>query len=108
MPGGERRLHDRRGMKGGALRFAAALAGPALVSLIPMAVAPALPAMATEFAHGRDGALFAQMIMTMPAIMLILGAPLASLLCERIGIRKTFLIASALFVVAGGSGLLVD
>ncbi|SNS25671.1 Predicted arabinose efflux permease, MFS family [Sphingomonas laterariae] len=95
-------------MSGGALRFWTALAGPALVSLIPMAVAPALPAMAQEFAAGHDGALFAQMIMTMPAIMLILGAPLASLACERIGIRPTFLAAAALFTVAGGAGLLVD
>ncbi|WP_380876568.1 MFS transporter [Sphingomonas sp. DBB INV C78] len=90
------------------LRFLTALAGPALVSLIPMAVAPALPAMAAEFAHGHDGALFAQMIMTMPAIMLILGAPLASLACERIGIRTTFLTAAALFAISGGAGLLVE
>ncbi|ARS26567.1 hypothetical protein KC8_04590 [Sphingomonas sp. KC8] len=90
------------------LRAAVALSGPALVSLIPMAVAPALPAMAANFSHGQDGALFAQMIMTMPAIMLIIGAPLASLLCERIGIRTTFLAAAALFTLAGSAGMLVD
>lgn len=91
-----------------ALRAAVALSGPALVSLIPMAVAPALPAMAADFSSGQDGALFAQMIMTMPAIMLIIGAPLASLLCERIGIRATFLAAAALFTLAGSAGMLVD
>lgn len=101
-------MSDRTGPKRGAIRFLTALAGPALVSLIPMAVAPALPAMAIEFAGGRDGALFAQLIMTMPAIMLILGAPLASLACERVGIRPTFLAAAALFAIAGSAGLLVD
>lgn len=94
-------------MTGGLARAAVVLAGPALVALIPMAVAPALPAMAQAFAQGGDGTLFAQMIMTMPAIMLILGAPLASLGCERIGTRAVFLAACALFAAAGGAGLFV-
>jgi MFS family permease len=89
-------------------RAALALAAPALVALIPMAVASALPAMARDLAPGKDGAFFAQMIMTMPAVMLIVGAPLASLLCERIGIRTTFAAAAALFTVAGAAGLFLD
>lgn len=89
-------------------RLLVALATPALVSLIPMAVASALPAMAQKFAPGGDGAFLAQMIMALPAIMLIIGAPLASLLCERIGIRPTFLAATAIFTVAGAVGLVLD
>lgn len=89
-------------------RLALALAAPALVALIPMAVASALPAMARDLAPGRNGAFFAQMIMTMPAIMLILGAPAASIACERIGIRTTFAAAAALFTLAGSAGLLLS
>lgn len=89
-------------------RLALALAAPALVALIPMAVASALPAMARDLAPGRDGAFFAQMIMTMPAIMLIVGAPAASIACERIGIRITFAAAAALFTLAGSAGMLLN
>ncbi len=42
----------------------------------------------------------------MPAIMLILGAPLASLAGDAIGIRTTFLLPQPCFAVASRSGLL--
>ena len=84
------------------------IAGPTLVTLIPMAAAPALPAMAAKFApsFGGDGALFAQLVMTVPALMLILAAPLAGILCERIG-RRAVLLASLLLFTVTGAGALI-
>lgn len=84
------------------------IAGPTLVTLVPMAAAPALPAMAAEFAASfkGDGALFAQLVMTVPAIMLILAAPLAGLSTERWGRRTVLLASLALFVVAGAGALM--
>ncbi|HWI10068.1 MAG TPA: MFS transporter, partial [Burkholderiaceae bacterium] len=84
------------------------VAGPTLVTLIPMAAAPALPAMAAKFAasFGGNGALFAQLVMTVPALMLILAAPLAGVLVERLG-RRPVLLASLLLFTLAGAGALV-
>ena len=80
--------------------------GPALVALIPMAAAPSLPVMAREFAFGGDGQLFAQMVMTVPAVMLILFSPLAGLATERYGTRAC-MIASLILYSASGAGVLL-
>ena len=67
----------------GAVKACIVIAGPTLVALIPMAAAPALPAMAQAFKDSGNGALFAQLVVTAPAIMVILGAPLAGILTVR-------------------------
>lgn len=82
--------------------------GPALVALIPMAAAPALPAMAREFAVGGDGQLFAQMIMTVPAVMLILFSPLAGLITEKVGARSCMLVCLAVYTLSGAGVLLAE
>ncbi len=84
-----------------------AVAGPSLISLVPMAVAPALPAMAQHFAQGSDGALFAQMVMAVPAIMIIVAASLSGFLAERLGRRTVLLTALALYALSGLACLVV-
>ena len=84
-----------------------AVAGPSLISLVPMAVAPALPAMAERFAHGGDGALFAQMVMAVPALMIIVAASLSGFLAERMGRRTVLLSALLLYALAGLACLFV-
>jgi MFS family permease len=83
------------------------IAGPTLVTLIPMAAAPALPAMAAKFAasFGGNGALFAQLVMTVPAFMLILAAPLAGILSEKLGRRFVLIASLMLFTLAGAAAL---
>jgi MFS family permease len=78
-----------------------AVAGPALISLVPMAVAPALPAMAAHFAAGGDGAFFAQMVMAVPALMIIVSSALSGFLAERLGRRAVLLAALALYAASG-------
>jgi MFS family permease len=78
-----------------------AVTGPSLIALVPMAVAPALPAMAEQFAQGDDGAFFAQLVMAVPAIMIILAAALSGFLAERLGRRVVLLSALLLYAVAG-------
>ncbi|SFV17279.1 MFS transporter [Pseudoduganella namucuonensis] len=80
--------------------------GPALIALIPMAAAPAMPAMAAHFAPGGDGALFAQLVMTIPAVLLILSATITGIVAERVGRRAVLLAALALFAAAGMAALL--
>jgi MFS family permease len=84
-----------------------AVAGPSLISLVPMAVAPALPAMAQHFAQGGDGALFAQMVMAVPAVMIIAAASLSGFLAERVGRRTVLLSALLLYTLAGLACLIV-
>ena len=54
---------------------AVCIVGPALVSLIPMAAAPAMVAMAKHFGTSADSQFFSQIVMTLPAAMLVLSAP---------------------------------
>lgn len=84
------------------------IAGPALVSLIPMAAASAMPAMAARFGAMSDGTLFAQMVMTVPAIMLIVAAPITGILSARFGLRLTLLASLLLYLVGGAGVLFVD
>ncbi|HWI10067.1 MAG TPA: MFS transporter [Burkholderiaceae bacterium] len=84
-----------------------AVAGPSLISLVPMAVAPALPAMAQRFAQGGDGALFAQMVMAVPALMIIVAASLSGFLAERLGRRTVLLSGLLLYALAGLACLIV-
>jgi MFS family permease len=84
------------------------LAGPGLVSLVAIAVSPAMPAMAAYFAPGESGTLFAQMIMTLPAIMMIIGAPLMGFIAERIGRRAVLILSLLLYVSGGSAGLFLS
>ncbi len=81
------------------------VAGPALIALVPMAVIPALPQMATHFANGSDGAMFAQMVMTAPAIFIILATLVSGWLVERAG-RRHVMLASLLAYALSGLGLM--
>lgn len=82
------------------------IAGPALASLIPMAAAPAMPAMAAQFSGSGDGQFFAQMVMTIPAVLLIIAAPLTGVLSSFIG-RRMILLTSLVLYIVGGAGVLV-
>lgn len=84
------------------------IAGPALVALIPMAAAPALVAMAAHFGQSGSSELFSQIVMTLPAAMLILAAPLAGMLSARIGQRAVLLASLVLYVIGGAGVLLVS
>jgi len=84
------------------------IAGPSLVTLIPMLAAPAMPLMAAQFSMGGDGTLFAQLVMTVPAIALILAAPIAGLLAEKFGHRTIMLCGLGVFTLSGAAALLLD
>ncbi|PRX27326.1 putative MFS family arabinose efflux permease [Paraburkholderia sp. BL18I3N2] len=90
------------------LKSTVLVAGPTMVTLIPMAAAPAMPAMAAHFPGAGSGSLFAQLVMTIPAIILILVAPLAGIVAEIIGRRTVMLLGLAFFVLSGGAALFVD
>lgn len=92
----------------GGLVAAVCIAGPALVSLIPMAAAPAMVAMARHFGTSADSQFFSQIVMTLPAAMLVLSAPLAGLLAGRTGQRAVLLGSLVLYLIGGAGVLLVS
>ena len=71
-----------------------------------MAAAPALVAMASHFNAGADRQLFSQLVMTLPAAMLVLTAPIAGWLAARLG-QRGILLGSLLLYVLGGAGVLL-
>lgn len=84
------------------------VAGPALVALIPMAAAPALVAMTEHFGASPDSQFFSQIVMTLPAVMLILCAPLAGWASGKIGQRAVLLGSLVLYIVGGAGVMLID
>ncbi len=67
------------------------------VSMLPLAVAPGVLLMARQF-----GEITAQLVMTLPAVMMILGAALCGYLAERWG-RRTTIVAALLVYACGGA-----
>lgn len=79
--------------------------GAGINSLIPMAVSPALPAMALHFGGGNEGELAAKLVMASPALATAIISPFVGPIAQRIGFRFTLLAALTVFVVAGTAGL---
>lgn len=84
------------------------LASPVLSALVAVGIAASLPAMAAQFGSGSDGALFAQVVMAVPAVMMMIGAPLAGFAAQRVGRRACLLTALILYVIGGTAGLYIS
>jgi len=84
------------------------ISGPSLVTLIPMLAAPAMPLMAAHFGVGGDGTMFAQLVMTAPAVALILAAPIGGILAEKFGRRMIMLCGLGMFTLSGSAALALD
>ncbi len=76
-------------------------------TLTPIAtalIAPALPAMQAHFSGVPQSSLLVRLVLTLPALFIVLSAPFAGLFTDRLG-RMPILIASiALYGLAGISG----
>ena len=101
-------MHGAQDRNAGWLVAAVCIAGPALVALIPMAAAPALVAMAQHFGANADSQLFSQIVMTLPAAMLVGAAPIAGWLAGKVGQRAVLLVSLLLYIVGGAGVLLID
>lgn len=79
--------------------------GPALVSLIPMAVAPAMPQMEVQFGLTGGGGSFAQLVMSSSAFALPVCAVLLGIIEKRLDKRVCLLASLLLFALSGAAGL---
>lgn len=71
-------------------------------------IAPALPAMRDQFVDVPNIDFWVRLVLTLPALFIVINAPIAGYIVDRIG-RKKLLVGSALlYAVAGGSGYLAS
>lgn len=93
------------GSLGAALSLTVLLCGAISVGLVFVALVPVLPLLAAEYAgpDGKGGELFAQSVMTFPAIGLIVGGFASALMIRALGPAQ--LLAIGLFMI-GVCGLL--
>jgi MFS family permease len=84
-----------------------AIAGSCGQSLIFSALPPALPLIAAHFGGGQKGAFFAQMLMTMPSLGLLLGGLVSGLVVDRGGLRRVMIMSMFFYGALGACGLFV-
>lgn len=71
-------------------------------------VAPALPAMQAFFADVPNVEFLVRLVLTMPALTIVMGAPIAGAIVDRYGRKRLLVFSALLYGVAGSSGYLLD
>jgi MFS family permease len=84
------------------------LATSTLTVMSGATISPALPQMEDHFEQVEGVAYLVRLVLTMPALFIVFGGPIAGLLADRIG-RKTLLVAATiLYGLAGSSGFVLS
>ena len=65
-------------------------------------IAPSLPAMQTHFTDVANSEFWVRLVLTIPALFIVIGSPIAGQLVDKIG-RKPLLLGSAILYGFGGS-----
>ncbi|WP_340315856.1 MFS transporter [Rhizorhabdus argentea] len=81
------------------------LSGTAMMALVFVALAPVLALLARHLGGGQQGAFYAQMLMSTPALGIVIGGPLAGALIGRWGPPAVLLGALLGYALFGGFGL---
>jgi len=71
-------------------------------------IAPALPAMQAHFAGVENSDLLVRLVLTVPALAIVVGAPLAGVIGDLRGRARLLYMAILLYAAAGSSGLYLD
>lgn len=71
-------------------------------------IAPALPAMLVHFASVPNGEYWVKLVLTMPALFIVIGAPIAGLIVDRFGRKPLLIFTVFLYGMAGSSGFFLD
>src|SRR6185437_1411885 len=79
------------------------MTGPMCISLALVACVASLPQIAQDF--GSRGTFIAQMMISMVAFGLMLGAPVSGWILARMGTRGTYIASAVVFAVAGAGGM---
>lgn len=90
------------------LTAATLLLASSLTVMAGAVIAPALPAMHAHFAEVPNSGTWVRLVLTISALPIVVGAPLAGLIGDRGGRTRLLLASIALYVIAGSSGLYLD
>lgn len=71
-------------------------------------IAPSLPAMQEHFREIDSAALWVRLVLTLPALFIVIGSLIAGVVVDRFGRKPLLLAATALYGIAGASGYLLD
>ncbi|MFH8784990.1 MFS transporter [Streptomyces roseoverticillatus] len=88
--------------------LATLLVASMLTTMAGAIIAPSLPAMEKHFSSVDNAAFLVRMVLTIPALMIAVGAPFVGTLVDRVGRKPVLACSVGLFGIAGGSGLLLD
>jgi len=81
------------------------LAISSLTVMSGAAVAPALPSLRDAYGGGEDVETLSKLVLTLPALLIALTAPLSGRVVDRFGRRGPLAIALVLYAAAGSAGL---
>lgn len=71
-------------------------------------IAPSLPAMQSHFQSVSNAALWVRLVLTLPALFIVVGCLIAGVVVDRFGRKPLLLAATALYGLAGASGYILD
>lgn len=71
-------------------------------------IAPSLPAMQSHFDNVANSEFWVRLVLTIPALFIVIGSPIAGQLVDRIGRKPLLLGAAILYGFAGSSGLILN
>lgn len=68
-------------------------------------IAPSLPAMQQHFAEVANVAYWVRLVLTVPALLIAIGAPFVGVLIDQLGRKPLLTTALVVYGLAGSSGL---
>lgn len=71
-------------------------------------IAPSLPAMQAQFTQVNNAGLWVRLVLTLPALFIVIGSPIAGIVVDRLGRKPLLVAAVALYGLAGASGYILD
>ena len=86
------------------LKLIVILSASMLTIMGAAAIAPALPEMLEYFADVPDAGLLVSMVVTLPALGIIISSPFIGILADRYSRKKMLMISLAIFAIVGATG----
>lgn len=71
-------------------------------------IAPSLPAMQNYFNQVENAELWVRLVLTIPALAIVIGSPIAGQIVDSIGRKPLLICAAILYGFGGGSGFLLN